>query len=173
METTYTKNNLHERRLPRVLLTQLPLWLFTATVSIEGFPPPGLPLWAGITAFALGVLIILYLAWRRALDASMFAMMLPFVLMVFFDEVTTSYKTPFLLVSTAVVSASILFYQKAEDRKWRALILLAGVIVAILLASHAKDVFWSLFSDRYIHCFPDCLPVSGVDTPWWKLFFNP
>lgn len=172
METTYTTNNVRERRLPAILLTQLPLWLFTATVSIEGSPPPGLPLWAGITAFALGVLIILYLAWRRELDASMFAMMMPFVLTAFFDEVTTSYKTPFLLVSTAVVSASILLYQKSKDRKWRALILLAGVIVSILLASHAKNAFWDLFTVRYTTDFTT-LPVSGVDTPWWKLYFNP
>lgn len=173
METTHATDQTRERKLPVMLLTQLPLWLFTATVSVEGFPPPGLPLWAGITAFALGVLIILYLAWKRELDASMFAMMVPFGLMVFLDEVTTSYKTPFLLVSTAVTALSIFAYQKLENHRGRGLVLLAGVIVSIWLASHAKSVYWDLFSERYTRCYPDCLPVSGLDLSWWKLYFNP
>ena len=102
---------------------------------------------------------------------------IPFLLMVTFDEISTSYKTPFIFTCALILTAGAVPSQSARlsrTQKW--LILLTVGILTLALARNATEHFWQITDELgYVECFPDnsgCAPLTGTETPWWLLFFS-
>jgi hypothetical protein len=102
----------------------------------------------------------------------------PFLLLGMFDEISTAYKTPFIIACTLILTAGALAYRwERATPLARLLILVAAEGLALLLASGARVRFWAMAADLgYEQCFPDahgCPPLTDQATPWWVLFFGP
>ena len=162
------------------LANLLPLWLLSIAITTEGFPKPPVPISLAVTAFVLAIASAIALLWLRWLTPELLLYSLfPFVILVTFDEISTSFKTPFILLCALILSAGIIGYQRSRPRSvglsW--LILFLVLIVTWALASHAIQNYWQMVSDLgYVECMPDyqgCAPLTGTETPWWILFFGP
>jgi hypothetical protein len=93
-----------------------------------------------------------------------------------FDEISTSYKTPFILLCALLLSTGMVLAQRSSSMTWRWIILLFVFAGTWALASHAVQNYWHMVDDLgYIECMPDyqgCAPLTGNETPWWVLFFR-
>ena len=101
----------------------------------------------------------------------------PLHLLVIFDEITTTYKTPFILVCALCLGLGAFAYQRVQKRRilgWSVLILTLGLVWG--LAWHATLGFWHMTNGLgYVECFPDgygCLPLPPQATAWWALIFG-
>jgi hypothetical protein len=159
-----------------LLVNLLPLWLVSLAVTAEGFPRPPIPLPVAIGALALAIVIsfaALLKGWMTVelLLASFF----PMALLPVFDEISTAYKTPFILLCALVMTAGILLTWRSRPGPWRWLILLAAAGVTWLLAQHLTLNYWQMTADLgYVRCLPDaagCPPLAGRGTVWWRLIF--
>ena len=101
---------------------------------------------------------------------------LPLVFLVIFDEISTTYKTPFIVLCTLILTAGTIGYQRSRSAPLGWFILFFAAAAALVMASNAADGFWDMAADLgYKECFPDaqgCLPLTGQETPWWDLFFS-
>jgi len=108
----------------------LPLWLLGLAVSLEGFPAPPVPPVVGLTAFLLALILGGVALWRGWLRPEIAVIgLFPLLLVPLFDEITTTYKTPFIFACAALLSAAIGGLQAAR--------LLAGGTAASCLAGRA------------------------------------
>jgi hypothetical protein len=96
-----------------------------------------------------------------------------------FDEISTSYKTPFILLCALLLSIGILGYQRSLSRSvglaW--LVLLLVCTGAWILTGHAAENYWQMIGHLSFpaDCMPyaeDCPLLAGHETPWWILFFR-
>ena len=161
------------------LANLLPLWLLSFVFTAEGFPPPPISIELAATAFVLAIAVSLVLLWLRWLTPELLLYsFFPLILLFLFDEISTSYKTPFillcaLLLTTGIVGYQLSLYKDSVGLGW--LILLVVAIAIWMLASHAVQNYWQMVGDLGYGCIPDtqgCAPLTGKETPWWVLFFS-
>ncbi len=174
----------HARTAPRLtfptaVIAQLPLWLVAVTASFEGFPKPPVSYEMALACLITAVLIVAIALWRRwmALTHAVYSFF-PMLLVGVLDEITTVYKTPFIFSSVAVAFLGSLIYQRLQDRRASAwVVLVVAGIAAYVFAYHASLNFWSMTSALGIHqCFLDytgCPSTTGLETPWWQLAWMP
>ena len=162
------------------LASLLPLWLLSFVIMGEGFPQAPISRGLAVTAFYLAIAVSIFLLWKGWLTFDLILYSLfPFILLFIFDEIHTSYKTPFILLCALILTIGIVGYQRSlyKDSVTLAwLILLLVAIATWVLASHANLNYWHMVSDLgYVECFPGaqgCAPLAGNETPWWVLFFS-
>lgn len=159
------------------LASLLPLWLFSLAITVEGFPNPPISVELGITSFVLAIAVSLVLLWKWWLPFDVLLLsLIPFILLVKFDEVSTSYKTPFILLCALILSIGFVGAQRSGSVTVRWLILLVAGVAVLALSSNAVQNYWQMASELgYVNCFPDahgCAPLSGNEAPWWVLFFG-
>jgi TRAP-type uncharacterized transport system fused permease subunit len=53
----------------------------------------------------------------------------PLVLLMTFDEISTTYKSPFIMLCTLILTAGIVGYQRNRSARWRWLILLSAAVL--------------------------------------------
>ena len=162
------------------LVSLLPLWLLSFVILPEGLPPLPIPIPVAGIAFFLLLVVDTFLLWKGWASAEVILYSLfPILLLFNFDEMSTAYKTPFILMCALFLTAGIVGYQYSLYRDaivagW--LILLVVVIVTWVLASHANQNYWQMVSDLGIHnCSPDyqgCASLAGRGIPWLLLFFR-
>jgi hypothetical protein len=166
---------------PAAFASLLPLWLFSLAASAEGFPRPPISAGWGTVLFYLGLGLSILLLWKGWLTVDLLLYSLfPLFLLFYFDEISTSYKTPFLLLSALLLTAGILGYQRSLSHSlglaW--LVLLLSVVATWIFASHAVTSYWQMVGTLH---FPagcsmpyarDCPLLSGHEIPAWELFFS-
>jgi hypothetical protein len=146
---------------------------------VEGFPPPPISGEVAVAAFVTAIVASIVLTCKRWMTIELVLYSLyPLLLLYAFDEISTAYRTPFIVVCALILTAGAVGYRRGHSsRPVRCLILLAAVIVTSLAAFHSAGSFWAMASDLgYERCFPDahgCAPLAGRGTPWWVLVFSP
>jgi hypothetical protein len=167
-----------DRRSWSILLASLlPLWLLSLAITVEGFPRPPISretaLASLVSAGALGI-VLLWKKWAT-LTLLLFSLF-PFLFLGPFDEISTTYKTPFIALCALILTTGAVGFQRYRSSRWSLLILVSTAAVTLLLAWHASSAYWSMADDLgYVMCFPDyqgCPPLTGQETPWWVLFFR-
>lgn len=171
------KDHRHPRSWSVSAASLLPLWLLALAVSAEGFPPAPISVQAAMGLFLAAVAIAMLLLWKKWIGpAVVLSYNIPFAFLYLLDEISTVYKTPFILVCTLIVSVGILLYQRSGrlTRGWA--LLAAAALVSLAVAAHSAGNFWQM-TDRlgYYQCFPDalgCPPLAGRGDPWWLLIVS-
>lgn len=159
-----------------ILASLLPLWLLSVAIMGEGFPKPVSGEWA-ITAFFLAIASSIVLVWKGWLEFDIILYSLfPFILLFMFDEISTTYKSPFILLCALILSIGIIGAKRSSSLTGRWLILLLLAVTAWVLASHADQSYWQMVDGLGFpfECMPgtlDC-PLPGNLSPWWDLFFR-
>ena len=161
------------------LASLLPLWLWSLAITVEGFPAPPIPVELGIASFWLAIALSIVLLWKRWLPPDVLLISLvPFVFMFNFDEISTRYKTPFILFCALILSIGMVIAQRSGSLTVRWLLLLIVTVAVFVLSSNAAQNYWQMASELgpfEFGCFPDssgCPPLTGNETPWWVLFFG-
>jgi len=159
------------------LVSLLPLWLLSVAITAEGFPSPPVPIALAITSFVLAIASSMVMLWKRWMTVELaLYYLVPFILLFTFDEISTSYKTPFIILCALILTAGIVRYQHSRSALWRWLILLSAAVATVVMARHATVSFWHMVGDLgFVECFPDyqgCAPLTGKEIPWWILFFR-
>jgi len=160
-----------------ILASLLPLWLFSTAITVEGFPLPPIPIELGIFAFVLAMAVSIFLLWKGWLEVDiLLCSLIPFILLFKFDEISTAYKTSFILVCALILSIGLVSAQRSGSVTIRWLILLTVTVATLMLTTNAVRNYWQMASDLgYFECMPDaqgCPPLTGNETPWWVLFFG-
>ena len=165
---------------PAAAASLLPLWLISLAVTTEGFPKPFISPALAVTLLVLAFVASGALLWKGWLTFELLLYSLfPFLLFVRFDEISTSYKTPFILLCALLLSAGILGYQRSLLRSvglaW--LVLLLAFAGTWALTAHAAGNYWQMIGHLSFpaDCMPyahDCPLLAGNETPWWVLFFR-
>ena len=94
----------------------LPLWLLSFAVMSEGFPRPLFSPGLAVTAFLLAMGVSLVLLWKGWLTPDLLLYtFFPFVFFFIFDEIHTSYKTPFILLCVLILSAGMVGAQRSSS----------------------------------------------------------
>lgn len=162
------------------LASLLPLWLLYLAIMAEGFPqPPILVEWA-VTALVLALAVSIVLLWKGWLEIDILLYSLfPFILVIVFDEISTTYKTPLILLCALIMTSGIIGAKRSSSLTVRWLILLIAAVATWVLASHAIQSYWQMVGDLGYGAFPsECMPdtqdcpLIGNQTPWWVLFFS-
>lgn len=162
----------------KTLAPLLPLWLLSFAIMAEGFPPPPISIEIAAIALALAIVVSLGLLWKRWMTIELVLYNLrPLFLLSTFDEISTAYKTPFILLCALSLTLGGIGYQTGRSTRFgRGLILLVAALATLALAWHATTNFWEMASELgYVQCFPDahgCPPLNGQAAPWWVLFFS-
>ena len=162
------------------LASLLPLWLWSLAIMLEGFPRPPISLEMGaIASLWLVIPVSIVLLWKRWLPPDVLLVSLvPFVFVFRFDEISTRYKTPFILLCALILSIGIIVAQRSGSLTVRWLLLLFVTVAVLVLSSNAAQNYWHMaieLGSFEFGCFPDasgCPPIPGDATPWWILFFN-
>lgn len=176
-----TAKEIQRSRMPtwvKTIASLLPLWLFSTAITAEGFPRPPVSVEVAFVAFGATILTSIILLWRGwvTIEFILYSI-IPYLLMVTFDEISTSYKTPFIFICALILTVGAILSQiKRFSRLQKWLILLATGILTLALARNATEHFWQMTGELgYEMCFPDyqgCAPLTGTETPWWVLFFS-
>jgi hypothetical protein len=131
-----------------------------------------------IASLVIAVAVSVALLWKRwvAIELLLYYGFFPFLLLSSYDEISTTYKTPFIVLCTLLLTAGVVGYQCSHSTRKRGwLVLLSVAVVTWVSAWHAASRFWEMAGDLgYGQCFPDasdCAPLTGQETPWWVLFF--
>ena len=161
----------------KTVFSLLPLWLLSIAVMAEGLPSPPIPIGLAYVSLVLAVLVSVLLVWKGWMSLVLILYsLIPFVYLMIFDEISTTYKTPFVVLSSLLLSAGVIGYQHSRQNWAGWLILISVAIVTLLMASNAANNFWEMSADLgYQECFPDaydCAPLAGRGNPWWILFFS-
>ena len=168
-----------QRSWGTILASLLPLWLLSLVIMVEGFPRPPISGEAAIASFVVAIAVSVVLLWNRWMTIELVLYSLfPFLLLATFDEISTTYKTPFIILCALILTVGVVVYQSSRlPRLSRGLVLLGVAVVTFVMAWHATFNFWGMVGDLgYVECFPDatgCAPLTGQETPWWVLFFSP
>ena len=145
----------------------LPLWLITLAYTSLGY-----------IGFLLAIAVSILLLWKIWMTPELVLYsFIPLMFLFMFEEVYISYRTPFILLCTLVLTAGIIGYQRSLARSltlaWSILLLFA--VAALALASHAGENYWQIACvSGCFECSPGApgCPASGELTPWWILFFG-
>jgi hypothetical protein len=159
------------------LASLVPLWLLSFAIMAEGFPRPPISIELARTSFVLAITVSIVLLWKKWMTIALLLFSLfPFHLLYVFDEISTTYKTPFIILCAFILTIGMVGYQRSRSAWLRWLILLGAFVVALVMAWHATFSFWRMTDDLgYVRCFPDaqgCAPLTGQETPWWVLFLS-
>ena len=163
-----------------ILASLLPLWLWSFAITLEGFPRPPTSLeMAAITSFWFAIPVSIVLLWKQWLPPDVLLVsLIPFVFVFKFDEISTRYKTPFILLCALILSIGIIGAQRSRSVTVRWSILLFAAVAVLVFSSNAAQNYWHM-AEGLGHfdfgCFPDaygCPPLTGNETPWWVLFFR-
>ena len=163
------------------LASLLPLWFWSLATTLEGFPRPPISLEiAAIASLWLAIPVSIVLLWKHWLTLDVLLVsLLPFVIMFNFDEISTRYKTPFILLCALILSIGMIGAQRSKSVTARWLVLLCAAVAVLVFSSNAAQNYWhmadGLGSFEDFGCFPDaygCPPLTGNETPWWVLFFG-
>ena len=183
MEITESRNVLSvsdRRPWLKTLAVLAPLWMLALTVTAEGFPNPPIAGNLALILFyaAIAAAILVTLKFRTLIELP-FIILIPPSFVFLFDEITTTYKTPFIFFCTLILSLGIIAYQVlADTRSLKAAIpvLLAAAILAYLAAWVAYRNFWAYTDSLGIErCFLDytgCPPLPADHPAWWSFFFS-
>ena len=159
------------------LASLIPLWLLTISIMGEGFPQPPIPIGLAVTSFVLAILVsiaLLLKGWMK-IELVLYSL-LPFVFLYAFDEISTTYKSPFIVLCSLILTAGLVGYQRSRSAWLSRLIMLSASVAALVMASHAANSYWDMVADLGIEgCFPDaegCVSLNGQEIPWWILFFS-
>ena len=156
----------------------LPLWLLSLAVMAEGFPRPLISIEVAKISLILAITASIVLLLKKGMTIELLLYSLfPFLLLYGFDEISTTYKTPFIILCALILTTGVVGYQRSRlTRLGRDFILLSTAVVTLVMAWHAAFSFWYMADDLgYVRCFPDyhgCAPLTGQETPWWLLFFS-
>lgn len=157
----------------------LPLWLWSLAITVEGFPKPPIPVEVGLASFWLAIAVSIVLLWKRWLPPDVLLVSLvPFVFIFNFDEISTRYKTPFILLCALILSIGMIGAQRSKSVTIRWLTLLFVAVAVLVFSSNAAQNYWHMAGELGsfdFGCFPDafgCPPLTGHETPWWVLFFG-
>lgn len=177
MVTAYTIDWRAPSPWVKTAATLLPLWLVALAVMAEGFPAPPVSIEAASIFFLLAIALSILLLWQRWMQVELLLYtFLPLAFVYGFDEISTAYKTPFILLCTLVLSMGLVIYQGHRGTWWRVWVLLAAAAVALGLAWHAAASYWQMTGALgYTRCFPGavgCPPLGDQAKPWWTLFFG-
>jgi hypothetical protein len=183
METSASKNALWESGRPFWIQTAVmlaSLWMMALAATAEGFPRP--PISANLALFFFGAAILaaIWVFLKRWVGPEfLIVLFMPVVFTVIFDEITTTYKTPFILFCTLILSAGVIAYQVfAEDHYLKVALplLLAAAILALLAARQVNGNFWAYTSSLHTgECFLDsigCPPLPAGSPAWWSFFIG-
>jgi hypothetical protein len=178
METIKKIQWISEDSWMATLASLLPLWLLSVAVMVEGFPSPPISLELAVTAFVLAIASSIVLLWKGWLEFDIILYSLfPFILLFMFDEISTTYKSPFILLCTLSLSIGIIGAKRSNSVTARWLILLLLAVTTWALASHAVQSYWQMVGglEFPFECMPDTqeCPLPGNLSPWWVLLFRP
>ncbi len=172
-ETLWIKEN----KLTLAIISAVPVWLFSLSATVEGFPSPNISGFIAYFLFFLALLscILFFIIRWMPLHLLLYSLT-PLILSGFFDEISTQYKTPFIFLCGLILSSGAIIYQLNPTFKFKWIILVSGFIITFLLAWNAVLNFWAL-AERlgYTHCFPGaigCPPLPEDAPSWWLLFFK-
>lgn len=158
--------------------TFVPLWLWSFAIMFEGFPRLPLSIEVAIASCVLAVVLSGMRLWQKRLTiAFTIYSLFPLVLLPIFDEISTIYKTPFIMLCAVILTlGGMIAQQRRVNQLGRGAILLVAAVVTLALAWHAAFNFWAMVSSLgYSSCVPDaqgCPPLTGQVPPWWALFFG-
>lgn len=161
------------------MLGLVPLWLVSIAILVEGFPRPPVSGEVANAAFSGAILLSAFALWKRWMSIALVLFsFFPLYLMFVFDEVSTAYKTPFILACAVLLTVGAVVALRLSSRPVLAgLSLIVALTLVVLLAGHATAGFWRMTDALGYHeCFPDapgCAPLPAQATPWWVLFFTP
>jgi len=178
LETTLIQPLSLDIKWRKTLSNLLPLWLFSISIMVEGFPDPPISLGVAYTCFGTGCLIILALIFKKWITLEILLLsFFPFILLYGFDEISTSYKTPFIIGCALFLTIGIITYHRINtSRLIRLGILLVAVLMTTLAAYNASQGFWDLTSELGVErCFLDaygCPKLTGNETPWWQMMLG-
>lgn len=183
MEITQNPKVLHiSAQLPwqKTAAVLAPLWLFAVATTAEGFPDPPIPVnLARVLFYAAIIAAILAIIRFHTLIELPFITVIPALYIFTFDEITTTYKTPFILFCTLILSVGIIaFHYLAETRSLKVAlpVLLAAAVLTFLAAQVAMTSFWAYTDHLGIErCFLDytgCPPLPADHPAWWRFFVN-
>lgn len=161
----------------KMIATAIPLWLFAFSITYEGFPPPVISEEVASFIFISGVILSIIFLWRKWMNVPIFLYsLIPLSFMPIFDEISTHYKTPFILSLTFILFMGIIIYQKLLDTSWRWLVLTFFAFFTFFIAYNVLMNYWQMASTLgYANCFPDavgCRSLTLADPSWWMLFFQ-
>jgi hypothetical protein len=183
MEITENRNVVPvSDRLPwlKTMAVLAPLWMIALATTAEGFPNPPISGNQGLVLFyaAIAVAILATFIFRTLIELP-FITLIPLSYVFLFDEITTSYKTPFILFCTLILSLGIIAYHYlAETRSLKValLVLLAVVVLTYIAAGYAMANFWAYTDSLGIEmCFLDysgCPPLPADHPAWWRFFIG-
>jgi hypothetical protein len=149
--------------------------------TAEGFPRPLISPALLCPLFVLGLVTSIAFLWKGGITFELVLYsVFPVFLFFIFDEISTSYKTPLLLVCALLLSLGILGYHwflRKDSVTLAWLILLLAVLTTWLFASHAVQNYWQMVGQLSFpaDCMPyaqDCPLISGSEMPWWVLLFR-
>ena len=159
------------------LASLLPLWLLSLAITVEGFPKPPIPVEVGIASFWLAIAVGIVLLWKSWLPPDVaLVSLIPFVFMFNFDEISTRYKTPFILMCALILSIGMIVAQRSKSVTVRWLTLLVVAVTVLVLSSNAVSNYWQMVDGLGFpfECMPDTqdCPLPDNLSPWWVLFFS-
>ncbi len=72
--------------------------------------------------------------------------LMPLLVMVVFDEIAVTYKTPYILLCGCILAAGAVVYLRSRSRWLGAGLLVASAVLAWLLAGRIADLYWSVYT---------------------------
>jgi hypothetical protein len=152
---------------------------------VEVFPKPPVSAELAVSTFILAIVVSITLLWKRWLEIDLLIYsLLPFLLLFTSDEISTTYKSPFILLCVLILSIGIVGAQRTsktlDSLTVRWLILLFVAVATWIVASQAAQSYWHMIGDLDdgvppLECMPGTqgCPLTGILSPWWILFFRP
>jgi hypothetical protein len=132
-----------------------------------------------IASFWLAIPVCIVLLWKSWLTFDILLVSLvPFVFLYLFDEISTRYKTPFILLCALILSIGMVLAQRRGSLTVRWLLILFVTFAVLVLSWNAAQNYWQMAGELgtfEFGCFPDafgCPPIPGDAAPWWILFFK-
>jgi hypothetical protein len=156
------------------LVSLTPLWLLSVALMAEGFPHPPIPIGLAFASFVCAITANVVLLWKRwmAIELVLYSL-IPFVLLFTFDEISTTYKTLYIILVATILSAGILGFQRSRSVRLRWLFLLVAAGLTWIWASNASANYWELVNKLgNAGCYPACLPPLELGHFWRTIFFG-
>ena len=176
-KTLSTPLNINDK-LRRLISNLLPLWLFSISIMVEGFPDPPISLEVAYICFGAACLILAALIIKKWLPLEILLISFyPFILLYGFDEISTAYKTPFIIGCAFILSVGVTAYHRVNKSGPIKLgIIIIAAVIATLVAYNANQGFWELTNELGVErCFLDaygCPKLTGNETPWWRMMLG-